>query len=231
MKNALLIAMAGLSVAAVAAPASASGLLYRNDLSLGTDYLGAAIAASSFSVTTTGGDLSSFNLSNYSVVVYANQNDSMPSGDFAALNAYIAGGGKVILDDWTAQPVNTGASYTGNDNLNTITLGSQFNAGISGTLSVVNPGWGTYSLGLSGGTSAGTFENGDSAIVVGNGGRTITNGFLNDTVASQQLYANELGSLSGGAVPEPATWAMMLVGFGGLGAVLRSTRRRQVATA
>ena len=33
-------------------------------------------------------------------------------------------------------------------------------------------------------------------------------------------------SISGGAVPEPATWAMMLVGFGGMGAMLR--RRRAV---
>lgn len=32
----------------------------------------------------------------------------------------------------------------------------------------------------------------------------------------------------GGAVPEPATWAMMLLGFGGLGAMLRR-RRNQVA--
>ncbi len=29
-----------------------------------------------------------------------------------------------------------------------------------------------------------------------------------------------------GAVPEPATWTMMLVGFGGLGSVLRGRRRR-----
>ena len=35
---------------------------------------------------------------------------------------------------------------------------------------------------------------------------------------------------TGGAVPEPATWAMMLVGFGGLGAVLRR-RRNQIALA
>ncbi len=33
------------------------------------------------------------------------------------------------------------------------------------------------------------------------------------------------------AVPEPATWAMMLIGFGGLGAVLRSNRRRVAAVA
>jgi hypothetical protein len=33
-----------------------------------------------------------------------------------------------------------------------------------------------------------------------------------------------------GAIPEPATWAMMLLGFGAAGAVLR-TRRRLVATA
>ncbi|HEX5261997.1 MAG TPA: PEPxxWA-CTERM sorting domain-containing protein [Phenylobacterium sp.] len=32
---------------------------------------------------------------------------------------------------------------------------------------------------------------------------------------------------TGGGVPEPATWAMMLIGFGGLGAVLR--RRRALA--
>jgi hypothetical protein len=30
----------------------------------------------------------------------------------------------------------------------------------------------------------------------------------------------------GGPVPEPASWAMMLVGFGGMGAILRRTRRQ-----
>ena len=34
-----------------------------------------------------------------------------------------------------------------------------------------------------------------------------------------------------GAVPEPSTWALMLMGFGGMGAMLRSTRRRQAALA
>jgi hypothetical protein len=34
------------------------------------------------------------------------------------------------------------------------------------------------------------------------------------------------GTLSVGGVPEPATWAMMLIGFGGLGASLRGARRK-----
>ncbi|HEX4180901.1 MAG TPA: PEPxxWA-CTERM sorting domain-containing protein [Caulobacteraceae bacterium] len=33
------------------------------------------------------------------------------------------------------------------------------------------------------------------------------------------------------AVPEPATWAFMLVGFGGMGAAIRSRRRQAAATA
>jgi hypothetical protein len=36
-------------------------------------------------------------------------------------------------------------------------------------------------------------------------------------------------SVSGVAVPEPATWAMMLVGFGGLGAMLRRRRAHAFA--
>jgi hypothetical protein len=50
-------------------------------------------------------------------------------------------------------------------------------------------------------------------------------------------YANGLIGLDGqqsqvtGVVPEPATWAMMLMGFGGLGAAMRGSRRQQAAVA
>lgn len=37
-----------------------------------------------------------------------------------------------------------------------------------------------------------------------------------------------IGSTSGG-VPEPAAWALMIVGFGGVGALLRRRRRTQQA--
>ena len=36
---------------------------------------------------------------------------------------------------------------------------------------------------------------------------------------------------TGGAVPEPASWALMILGFGGVGAVMRSRRRSQVTAA
>ena len=52
-----------------------------------------------------------------------------------------------------------------------------------------------------------------------------------DTLSFKSLdvgspYGPVIGQVSVGAVPEPATWAMMLMGFGGLGAAMRSSRRR-----
>ncbi len=43
---------------------------------------------------------------------------------------------------------------------------------------------------------------------------------------SSTSNAFEVASVAGGAVPEPATWALMLIGFGGAGIGLRSSRRR-----
>ncbi len=38
-------------------------------------------------------------------------------------------------------------------------------------------------------------------------------------------------ALPGGGVPEPATWAMMILGFGMAGGALRTTRRKAAAIA
>jgi hypothetical protein len=45
--------------------------------------------------------------------------------------------------------------------------------------------------------------------------------------------ATVLFNVNGGpaGIPEPATWAMMLVGFGGMGAAMRSARRKQAVVA
>jgi hypothetical protein len=63
--------------------------------------------------------------------------------------------------------------------------------------------------------------------------------FFQDTVSQYRVntfspgatgFVTATSSALAGAVPEPATWAMMLVGFGGLGAMLRR-RRPTLATA
>ena len=76
-------------------------------------------------------------------------------------------------------------------------------------------------------------------------GAIIEVGFANGTTQTKTLsgfrdgernYAFTGGTVGGGAavpaaVPEPATWAMMLLGFGAVGAGMRSARRRKVAFA
>jgi hypothetical protein len=49
--------------------------------------------------------------------------------------------------------------------------------------------------------------------------------------AGDDFAIGQLRYATGGAVPEPAVWAMMLVGFGGIGATLRASRRRSAAVA
>ena len=56
-----------------------------------------------------------------------------------------------------------------------------------------------------------------------------TEGFL-----KTQFYDTHTGgsfSTAAGAVPEPSTWAMMLIGFGGLGLVVARRGLKQVVTA
>ena len=54
-----------------------------------------------------------------------------------------------------------------------------------------------------------------------------------DAVTHQSVGAGFLARnvTDGAAVPEPASWALMLLGFGGLGAALRTQRRRQTRPA
>jgi len=65
--------------------------------------------------------------------------------------------------------------------------------------------------------------------VVADSGGDATISFASLGVGGSPSFGNELANVSLTAVPEPATWAMMLFGIGGLGVALRS--RRKVARA
>jgi hypothetical protein len=58
-----------------------------------------------------------------------------------------------------------------------------------------------------------------------------TNAFtLSDSIRGQRNFFTgtfDIAQAAIGGVPEPATWAMLLLGFGGIGAMLRLARRRQ----
>lgn len=61
-------------------------------------------------------------------------------------------------------------------------------------------------------------------------GYTVTYKFAPDAVNKIQFTSSgnsfEFDTLGGVAVPEPASWALMIMGFGAAGAMLRSKRRR-----
>lgn len=85
------------------------------------------------------------------------------------------------------------------------------NFGGSPTFSLGDPGSGTY-------TPLGFYHNATSAST------TLTFTFRNDHGVFQYL---DLVSVEAVFVPEPSTWAMMLIGLGLIGATLRAKRRRR----
>ena len=102
-------------------------------------------------------------------------------------------------------------------NINAATAGS---VTISGFDNMNDPFTGTFSL-AGGGQN---FFN-----LVGINGQSIRNVSIVSTAPVTDVRQIRLGGVAGvaGAVPEPATWAMMILGFGMVGAGLRLRRRRE----
>jgi hypothetical protein len=100
-----------------------------------------------------------------------------------------------------------GANFVVPDNLVWISPGHGLVLGFAGPLSAP----GTVALTDNGGNLGGTFE------------------LQLDSSFRRSVRGISSGSVTGAFVPEPASWALMLLGFGGLGAALRRRRAALVA--
>jgi hypothetical protein len=100
------------------------------------------------------------------------------------------------------------------------------------SITFTGPGGVTYTgtqLGLVSGAA-----NGDQTAANTNGMFTFQfSSPINGVTLSSTTNSFEIADVYAGAagVPEPATWAVMLVGFGSIGAAMRRSRRKQLATA
>lgn len=208
MKKILVLGALLLVLAACSTAPAPTKVLYFADYAIGTDYAAAGLASSAYAVTVAT-DWTDFNTklaagpSAYKLAVIMNQNSGI-GANLATLTTYLGAGGRAVLADWTEDSsfgTLFNATYTGNDNnpSPTISFTSMPALGIglsSSTLTLTNPGWGTYSMGLapaSGGLSVCTFNLGDSCVVLGNAGRTALVGFLSDTLPAAdgaKFYAN-----------------------------------------
>jgi hypothetical protein len=218
---------------ASAAPANATNILYFSDGNVGFDNMGAALGSlpGTYNVTTAS-DPSNFDSlltgGGFNLAIFAQQDFSGYSTEFANIAAFVAGGGSAIVNDWDISDSSNiaplGATFTGNANDTSVSVTyPAFAAGLgSNPMSLFNPGWGIFSTGLlpgSGSTVAATFGGGDAAIVIGPTGRSIINGMLTDTFSSsadgQQLYVNEIVSLSNptAVVPEPGSLTVLGLGL------------------
>ena len=91
--------------------------------------------------------------------------------------------------------------------------------------SASNAMWGGTQLQTAGFTSTGVMSGGNNVNVGNNWSETVRY-TLNFTGGNG---SNFNGTVNLTAVPEPATWGMMLLGFGALGAMLRTRRRSTTA--
>lgn len=258
MKRLLSTAALSALLAAGAGPASATSILYFVDGNNGTDQMAAALAALSGDTITTTNSPTVFATDiatpgAYQLGIFSAQEayGTDYSAALTALHTFVLGGGKAIVDSWftpgyTPDIAQFGADATGDVNGPAVNM-TGYNSGVTNPVGLTNPipPYATFSVGMSldatNGTSIdGTFydpgnasgTNGEAAVIAGDGGNSIVNGFLNDTAgaAGEAIYTNEIDALlapSTAPVPEPIT--ISLFGVGLVGAVAMRRRKKTAA--
>jgi hypothetical protein len=218
----------------IAPPARAGTILYFTDFVISDDRMAEALAALSGTHTVTPATsaldfAAKIATGDYDLGILFEHASTGPEFDaaFAALAAHIASGGLAIADDWSMDPTHAAAFETGftgvvNETEFTVT-DPALAVGLINPVELADPGWGVFSTGLTGAPAA-LFPSLSAAIVIGNDGRTIFNGFLSDTFADgaegTRLYTNEIESVFAAEVPEPATIGLFVAGL------LLAARRR-----
>ena len=172
-----------------------------------------------------------------------------PTASFTATSVCFPSCGNTLGDGGSTVADFLGGNATGITS-NTVSDLSNHVVVLTGFLNVVTSGMQTFSLASDDGSEliingqVVSLDDGDHGFGgPGSVSVNLTKGFDSIEIVQFEdggvtgLTVMENGAALGGnevvttAVPEPATWAMMLAGFGGLGAAMRARRRSATATA